>query len=138
MTRIGALFALALAFAAGALVSGGLFPAARPALAQEQQQQTYVYMEEFTLAPGQSWNGAVREISGWVRDMRATGEFRSVRLFGHHTGPSLSFYVMAETDTWQAIDAGFGKFFAGRPNMMDEPFQFAGHSDNLLTEIPVN
>lgn len=138
MTRIHAAVALTIAFAAGAIISGGApLPAASPAAAAEQQQTRFLYIQEFALAQGQSWNGAVSELSDWVRDMKAIDEFRSVRLFTHHTGPSASFYIMTETDSWQAIDAGFSKFFAGRPTLFDEPFAFAGHSDNLMTEVPV-
>jgi hypothetical protein len=142
MGRMGSVVAIVVAFGAGAAVSGGgALPAAMgtaPAQLAEQQPTRYLYIEEFTMAAGQSWNASMREVSGWVRDMRATGEFRSVRLYSHHTGPAMSFYVHAETDSWQAIDDGFNKFFAARPGILDEPFPFSAHSDNLLSEIIVD
>lgn len=88
-------------------------------------------------APGMVPNQAIAEASGWVRAMRGTGEFKSVRLYIHNTGPAFALYVMAEPNSWQAIETGFEKFFAAFPNMMNEPFRWGPHSDNLLSEIAV-
>jgi hypothetical protein len=96
-----------------------------------------LYIEEFTFAPGAVLNEAVAEMQEWVKDYRETGEYKSVRLFFHHTGPSLSVYILLEPKSWQSIQDGQNKFFEANPELMDTPFNWAGHSDILLTEIPV-
>ena len=96
-----------------------------------------LYLEEFELAPGVIPNEAIAEALGWARTYRATGEYKSVRLFVHHTGPSFALYLMLEPKSWQAIQDGQNKFFEANAEMMDTPFNWATHSDNLLSEIPV-
>ena len=51
------------------------------------------------------------------------------------TGPT--YLYLEETDNWQSLETGFEKLLAALPDFMDEPFRWAGHSDNLLSEIPV-
>ena len=96
-----------------------------------------LYLEAFELAPGAIPNEAIAEAQGWAKTYRATGEYKSVRLFVHHTGPSFSLYLMLEPKSWQAIQDGQNKFFEANAETMDEPFNWATHSDNLLSEIPV-
>ena len=96
-----------------------------------------LYIEEFELAPGVAMNEAVGEMQEWVKGYRETGEYKSVRLFFHHTGPKLAVYLLLEPNSWQAIQDGQNKFFEANPELMDNPFNWGGHSDNLLTEIPV-
>ncbi len=98
---------------------------------------TYLYLEEFEIAPGQIPNEAIAEMTEWVKIMRESGEFTSVRLFIHNTGPRFALYLLIETDNWQSLETGFEKLLAALPEFMDEPFRWAGHSDNLLSEIPV-
>ena len=100
--------------------------------------QRFLYIEDFEIVPGQVPSEAVAAASEWVRIMRETGEFESVKLYMHHTGPRFALYVLAETSSWQAINDGFGKMFEAMPDWMDRPYQFGAHSDNLLSEIPVN
>ncbi len=115
-------------------------------LGQQQQQRqgaaqilgpNYLYIEEFQFVPGQVPNQMIAEAQGWVKAMRNTGEFKSVRLFIHNTGPAFALYILAEPNSWQAIETGFEKFFAAYPNMMNEAQRWGPHTDNLLSEIPV-
>ena len=69
--------------------------------------------------------------------MRATGEYKSVRLFIHNTGPRLALYILGEPKSWQAIEDGEAKFFAANPELLEQPITWATHSDNLLAEIAV-
>jgi len=101
------------------------------------ESQNLLYIEEFTFAPGSVMNEAVAEMQEWVKGYRETGEYKSVRLFFHHTGPNLAVYLLLEPKSWQSIQDGQNKFFDANPELMDKPFNWAGHSDNLLTEIPV-
>ena len=123
---------------AGALVGLGV----RSMQAQQETTppaaQRFLYIEDFEVAPGQVPSEAVAAASEWVRAMRATGEFESVKLYMHHTGPRFALYVLAETSSWQAINDGFEKMFEAMPDWMDRPYEFGTHSDNLLSEIPVN
>lgn len=98
----------------------------------------FLYIENFEIAPGQIPNEAVAEASNWVRLMRETGEFESVKLYMHHTGPRFALYMLAETSSWEAINAGFEKLFEAMPDWMDQPYKFGKHGDNVLSEIPVN
>lgn len=97
----------------------------------------YLYIEEFELAPGAVTNEAIAEAQDWVKGYRATGEYKSVRLFIHNTGPRFALYMLLEQKSWQAIEDGQAKFFAANPELMDRSFNWGVHSDNLLGEIPV-
>ena len=126
--------------ALGAVVGGTLLLAQQQQRAQGASQivgPNYMYIEEFQFAPGMVPNQAIAEASGWVRSMRNTGEFKSVRLYIHNTGPAFALYVLAEPNSWQALETGFEKFFAAYPSMMNEPFRWGPHTDNLLSEIMV-
>ena len=97
-----------------------------------------LYIESFELAPGAVPNEAIAQAQGWAKSYRATGEYKSVRLFVHHTGPNFALYLMLEPKSWQAIQDGQNKFFEARSEEMDKPFNWANHSDNLLSEIPLD
>ncbi len=97
----------------------------------------YLYIEEFQAPTGMTPNEAIAEGQWWAKNYRATGEYKSVRLFLHHTGPSFSVYVLLEPISWQSIETGQAKFFEANPDFMDRPWKFAVHSDNLLSEVPV-
>jgi hypothetical protein len=135
------------AFAAVAVVPVLAIPAAYrspplvgPELTQQETPFTgpnYLYIEEYEIARGMVPNEAIAEAQGWVKVMRETGEFKSVRLFVHNTGPRFALYILAETDNWQSIEAGFEKMLAALPDWMDQPFRWGKHSDNLLSEIAV-
>jgi hypothetical protein len=98
---------------------------------------TYLYIEEFEIAPGQIPNEAIAEATEWVKILRESGEFTSVRLFIHNTGPRFALYLLLETDNWQSFETGFEKLLAEISDFMDEPFRWGRHADNLLSEIPV-
>jgi len=111
--------------------------------AQEKQQKSpitgsnYLYIQEIEIGFGMVANEAIAEAQGWVKTMRETGEFKSVRLFIHNTGPRFALYILAEPNNWQSIETGFEKWFAAHPEIMNQPFKWGTHSDNLLSEIPV-
>ncbi len=98
--------------------------------------ENYLYMEEFEIGPGMTMNKAIAEGKDWVRGMRKTGDFKSVKLYIHNTGPRFAVYIFAEPKSWQSIETGFAKFLAAMPDFGDRPVWFA-HSDNLVSEIPV-
>jgi len=126
----------------GLVLLGGLVGVGVSAVLAQQDtamaETNYLYIEEFEIAPGQVPNQAIAMGSDVVRIMRETGEFKSVKLYWHHTGPRLALYILAEPNSWQAIETGFAKMFEAMPDFMDEPYTFGMHSDNLLSEIPVN
>jgi hypothetical protein len=129
--------------AVGLVLLGGLVVVGAAAVPAQQQTPAiitgnYLYIEEFEIAPGQVPNEAVAEISEWVGIMRETGEFKSVKLYMHNTGPRFALYILAEPNSWQAIETGYEKLFEAIPDLMDRPYKFGKHSDNLLSEIPVN
>ncbi len=80
---------------------------------------------------------AIARLSGWVRSLRKTGEFKSVRLYIHNTGPRFSLYILTEPKNWQSIETGFEKFLAANPEIMSGPLGFGRHTDNLLSEVSV-
>jgi hypothetical protein len=98
--------------------------------------ENYLYIEEFEIGPGMTMNKAIAESKDSVRGMRKTGEFKSVRLYIHNTGPRFAVYILAEPKSWQSIETGFAKFLATMPDFGDRPVWFT-HSDNLVSEIPV-
>ena len=134
MRNLVRIVAIVLAVGGGVAVFGG-------AVAQETSSpitgQQYLYIEEFEIAPGTVPNDAIAELSGWVTGLRETGEFKSVRLYIHNTGPRFALYLMLEPNNWQSLETGFEKFFAANPGFMSEPYKFGMHNDNLLSEIPV-
>lgn len=111
--------------------------------AQEKPQENpitgsnYLYIEEMEIGFGMVANEAIAEAQGWVKTMRETGEYKSVRLFIHNTGPRFALYILAEPNNWQSIETGAEKWLAAHPEIMSQPFKWGAHSDNLLSEIPV-
>jgi len=134
MQKLVRIVAIVIAVVGGVAVVGG-------AVAQEASSPItgpdYMYIEEFEIATNTVPNDAIAELSGWVTDLRETGEFKSVRLYIHNTGPRYALYIFAEPKNWQSIETGFDKFFAANPGIMSKPYKFGRHTDNLLSEIPV-
>lgn len=96
----------------------------------------YLSISEFEIAPGISVAGAVEKITGTVKALKNTGDYKSVKLYIHSTGPRLSLYVISEPKSWQAIETGWRKVAASEPGIRTDPVWFT-HSDNIMTEIPV-
>ena len=125
------------------LLSTFLFSSSAVVIAQDDtaessfESQNLLYIEEFVFAPGRAVNDAIAELQEWVKGYRETGEYNSVRLYMHHTGPNLALYILLEPKSWQSIQDGQDKFFAANPEVMDQPFNWGGHSDNVLVEVPV-
>lgn len=113
---------------------------AYPVVAAESVQEvpgSYLYIAEYEFGTGQVINDGIAEAQTWVKAMRETGDFTSVRLFVHHTGPRAAVYILAETDNWQSIETGWEKLTEALPAIMEEPIKWGSHSDNLLSEIVV-
>ena len=96
----------------------------------------YLYMMDFEIGYNMTPNEGIAEASKWVREMRNTGEYTSVRLFIHNTGAKWAVYVLAEPKSWASIEKGAEEFIAAL-DIMNTPNKWAGHSDELLSEIPV-
>ena len=96
----------------------------------------YLYIEEYVIGPGMIPNEAIAKASEWVRALRATGENKSVKLYIHNAGPAFALYLIFEPKSWQAIDDG-GRKYLDSIDLMSEPWEWASHSDNLLSEILV-
>jgi hypothetical protein len=124
-----------------ALVVGSVVFLAGRQLGQAQQPQqpaeSLLVIGKFQVAQGRPVSEAIAEASQTVRDLRATGEFNRVRLYIHSWGSDLAVYILHEPKSWQAIKTGYDKLFAARPDLMTAPFRWAGHSDDILTEIPI-
>ena len=129
-----------LALIGSLILAFGLFIAGRQTgFAQQAAQppEAFLLIEKFDFASGRVISEGLQEASGWVREMRKTGEYNSVRLYMHNYGPELAVYVVAEPKSWQALKSGADKLFAARPDIMTTPFRWAGHSDNILAEVLV-
>ena len=107
------------------------------AAAAQTQQTRYLVVEEFKIGPNMSFNEGIARLSGWVRALRASGKHGSVRLFRHDWGPEASLYIMSETENWASIGTILEDVSTAEPDILDRPFGFAGHRDNILVEIPV-
>jgi hypothetical protein len=114
-----------------------VFMAGRASAVSEVQETNYLVIESYELGPDQTINQEIERLSEWVRILRNTGKHSSVRLFMHHWGPETALYIMSETSDWGAIGTMVDDLFAEIPEFMDQEWGFAGHSDNILTEIPV-
>ncbi len=108
------------------------------AAAQSQQEPNYLVISTYDPAPGRSWNDATEEMSEVVRLHRASGAYKSVRLFEHNWGPESAFYMVAEPNDWASIPQGFQAQLQAQPDLNDRPDNWSGHSDNILSEILVN
>ena len=129
MTRFGAAMTLGLVGSLG-------FVGGTTATAVQEPAMRLVALE-FDIGPDQTPNEAITELSEWVRIARATGKHQSVKLYMHEWGPSASLHLIVETD-WSGVEAFFVDLLEAKPDFMDQPFGFAGHRDNILTEIPVS
>ncbi len=134
MRKLVRIVAIAFAVGGGVMIVGG-------AMAQEAASpitgENYLYIVELEIGPHMVPDEAIAKLSGWVREFRKTGEFKSVKLYIHNTGPRLALYILMEPKNWQSIETGFEKFFAANPESMSEPLGFGRHTDNLLSEISV-
>ena len=132
-SKLYLIVALVVALSVTMLLSGYRIGVAQ----QASPPPAYLVLSSYDMAPGRTINDVIEEVSGWVRAYRQTGEFNSVRLFIHDWGTGLRVFMLAEPKSWQSIKAGEDKFFAARPDIFTAPFRWAGHSDDILTEIPV-
>lgn len=132
MKRNLLLSVLALVVLTVGVVAGRAF-----ALSQEQEKN-YLVVQEFEFGGGQTLNEAIEQLSEWVRIMRDTGKHSSVRLFMHEWGPKSALYIVNETNDWDAIGSLFDDLLAEIPDFPNQRWGFAGHSDNILAEIPVD
>ena len=123
--------------AAGVAIGAIGLVADRSLGAAQEQETNYVVIQEFELASDLPLNASVAKLSGWVRTFRASGKHSSVRLFMHEWGTKASLYVISETTDWSALGTMFADLLESQPDFMTVPFGFSGHSDNILTEIPV-
>jgi hypothetical protein len=96
----------------------------------------YLYINELELPTGRTPNDCIAECKEWVQAMRETGEFKSVRLYIHNTGPIFAFYLLMEPKSWESLEKGMEKVI-NATGMMDRPWNWGHHSDHLLNEIPV-
>lgn len=96
-----------------------------------------IVIEEFVVPPNRAVGEAIAEISQLIKDMRATGEYKSVRLYLHEWGSELALYVITEPRSWASIEAGWEKLTKARPDLMTSPYKFGRHSDQILAEVPV-
>lgn len=100
--------------------------------------QNYLYIQEYEIGSDTVPNDAISVAQEWVKEFRETGEYKSVRLYIHNTGSRFALYILMEPKSWQALEDGANKFFSANPEIMNQPFNWGGHSDNLLSEIPVD
>jgi hypothetical protein len=128
------------AIAIGVILAVGLFLAGRMVGVAQQPApaaDALLVIGEFDIPYGIAMTAAIDEASLTVRAMRKTGEYNNVRLYTHSWGPTLALYIASEPRNWQAVKAGTDKLFAARPELRTAPFKWAGHSDNILTEVTV-
>ena len=90
---------------------------------------------EFTMDADQSFAGAMETINTYGKAAQGLG--LNARTFMHEWGPSNSFYMTIETDSWEEIGTLFERMVEAMPALMNEPFGFAGHSDVILRELPI-
>ena len=131
MKRYSLLSVLSLVILALGVVAG------RASAEAEAQETNYLVIEAFEMGPDQTMNEGIEQLSEWVRILRATGKHSSVRLFFHDWGPETAFYIVSETSDWGAIGTIFADILAEIPDFPNQKWGFAGHSDNILSEIPV-
>ena len=96
----------------------------------------YLYIEELVIGPGMIPEEAIAEASDWVRAFRKTGEYESVRMYIHNTGPAFGIYILSEPKSWQSIEDGASKAIEDL-DFMSRQWNWGGHSDNILSEILV-
>ena len=94
----------------------------------------YLYIEEYVIGPGMIPSEAVAKASKWVRTYRESGAYKSVRLYIHNTGPAFGLYILSEPKSWQTMEIGAREV---EKEIMSERWEWADHSDNLVSEILV-
>jgi hypothetical protein len=97
----------------------------------------YLYINELEIPPGRTPNECIEEAIKWVKALREGGEFKSVRLYIHNTGPMFALYLLAEPNDWASMEKGFEKALTGL-GVMEKPWNWGRHTDNLISEIPVD
>jgi hypothetical protein len=138
VVRVAALVGLfALGFIARDVVS--LWRSGSTVMAQEAPAAgtNYLYILEYELGDRLSPREYFAEAVKLAKAIRATGEYKSVRVFNHNTGPHLSVYVFVEPKSWQAIETGANKWIEST-GALDKPWIWKSHSDNLLTELSLD
>jgi hypothetical protein len=108
-------------------------------MAQEPQAAgaNYLYIQEFELGDRMTPNQYFSEAIKLAKAIRATGEYKSVRLFNHNTGPRLSVSMLMEPKSWQAIETGATKWIESS-GVLDQPWIWKSHSDDVLTELSLD
>ncbi len=94
----------------------------------------YLYIEEYVIGTGMIPDEAVAKASRWVRTLRESGAYKSVRLYIHNTGPAFGLYILSELKSLQTIEIGAREV---EKEIMSERWEWADHSDNLVSEILV-
>ena len=129
MKRSAALTAVLVLSAASVGFVGGK---SQPA---QQEASTYLVLTEFTMDADQSFAQAMETMNTWGKAGQALG--LDVRTFMHEWGPSNSFYMTIETDSWDEIGTVFERMGEQMPELLTEPFGFGGHSDIIMRELPI-
>jgi hypothetical protein len=138
MKKVSLVLLAVACFALGYVVSNGT---ATLGAAESQSENpvtgsNYLYMMDFEFGYNMTPNDGIAEASKWVREMRNTGEYKTVRLYIHNTGPKWAVYILAEPKSWESIEKGAEKLINAL-DFMNQPNKWAGHADDLLSEIPV-
>ena len=127
-------------FATGLATLALAFAAALPAGAQEatptpEEPRTYVALLEFSLDADQTIGGALEKLNDFGRAIRDSGF--DVRTLIHEMGATNSVYLLIETEDWNALGTLFDRVLEQMPELMTEPFGWAGHSDLIMREVPI-
>ncbi len=125
--------------AALVVVAGGVgMVGGRTLEANQQDEPNYMIVATWTIPPGAMFSELQEELATNVRIWRQSGNYKSVRLFSHRWGPELAFYIVYEPNSWEVIGGHAATLFEARPELLNSPGIFAGHSDNIMGEIIVN
>jgi len=138
MKKVSLVLLAIMCFALGYIVSSGtaVLGAAEEQPAVSPGGPDYLYIMDFEIGHNMVINDGIAEASEWVRQLRNTGQFKTVRLYMHHTGSKAAVYILAEPKSWQSIETGFEQWMDAIA-VMTTPWRWASHSDDLLSEIPV-
>jgi len=108
-------------------------------LAQDNQDApmgTFLYFSSWGIDGDLSINENITQVMTFAQNMKASGKFKSVRVFMHHTGEKLAIYTLAEAEGWNNVGAGVA--FAESKIDFDKPAPFGDtHSDDILVELPM-
>lgn len=105
-------------------------------LPAQEQTANYAVLVSFEMSGQQSFEEALGVVTEWGNLMRGLGV--DARAFIHEWGPSNSFYLLIETDDWNEIGTLFDRMGEASPELMTRPFGFAGHSDLIMRELPLD